>query len=374
MRLLSLVSAAPDPCGVEDFARKLAARFDARPGNDHASLALSGSWSDLHALWKASGEGDVVVMNLPLVAWKRLILSPLLALLLVRLRRGRSIVVLHEWSGLDWRRRLVLAPCLALASQLRACTPRVERELARSPLAPFLGARGDVVPIPANLAKPLELPDTDLSMRLASLRSQGRVIIGQFGSIYPKKRNLVLLEVAAELRSRGLDVVSVFVGSFIKGRDTVEEDFWEAVKELDLVERVIVSGYIEAADEVFAALSQIDVFVYSFEEGLESNRGSVLTALLAGRPVIVNAPRSPHEFDHHPTYQQFLRSDSLRLVPTDTDTAALADAVQPAIRGQLTSAIPEAREMWSNVVDAFAGAIDFTEADGAGRGPDRAPP
>ena len=30
MRLLSLVSAAPDPCGVEDFARKLAQSLPAK--------------------------------------------------------------------------------------------------------------------------------------------------------------------------------------------------------------------------------------------------------------------------------------------------------------------------------------------------------
>jgi glycosyltransferase involved in cell wall biosynthesis len=351
MNTLSLVSAAKAPCGIEAFARQLAELLHASAEGRHASLPISGRWRDVAAAWRKMDRTDLVIMNLHLAAWKRVILQPLLALILARLCGCDVLVILHEWSDLDWRRRLLLAPCLPLATRLLLSAPRVERQLGASPISCLITRRRGIVPIPPNLARPASPAETELSSRLAAIRRSGRAIVGQFGSIYPKKRNLVALDVAAELRRRGLDVSSVFVGDFVRGRDNLEEEFGQRVRALGLDGAVAITGYLQNATELFAVLDQIDVFVYAFADGLTSNRASVLTCLQAGKVVVVNAPRWPHELGHHPTFREQLTGDRLRFVATDADVPALATKVEEALTARPFGPLVDFRRTWSDVLD-----------------------
>ena len=54
--------------------------------------------------------------NFPIVAWKRVIARPLLALLLARLRGSKVVLIQHEWAGLNGIRRLTYIPALWLAN------------------------------------------------------------------------------------------------------------------------------------------------------------------------------------------------------------------------------------------------------------------
>jgi hypothetical protein len=57
-----------------------------------------------------------VACNFPIVAWKRVIARPLLALLLARLRGSKVVLIQHEWAGLNGIRRLTYIPALWLAN------------------------------------------------------------------------------------------------------------------------------------------------------------------------------------------------------------------------------------------------------------------
>lgn len=353
MSIVLLHATTPKPCAVEQFALRLSEELAAGSGRSVCRLALTGRSRELARLWGKLSEADLLLLNLPLVGWKRRLLAPSMAALMARLRGRKVVVVLHEWGDLDWRRRLVLAPVLLLATQLLLSAPRVERQIRAGGLSRLLTDHRRLVPIPPNLRRPAEVRECEASLRLSELRAAGRTIIGQFGSLYPTKHNIALLDVAAELSRRGRDVFTVFVGEFIRGHDTLEEDFQRRVRDLGLEGSVWVTGFIGDAAELFATLDEVQVFVYRFSDGLTSNRSSVLTCLQTPRPIVVNAPRLEHEFDHHAVFRAQVRSARLKLVPTDADAAGMADAVEAVLPDAAPGPVLDPARMWDDVVASF---------------------
>src|SRR5437764_7994636 len=102
-------------CGVGQFTRRLQETIDKLDPGSCTSLTLTRSEGTLGELWRAVGSARNVVCNFPLVAWKRVILRPLLALAMARLRGRRVILIQHEWGGLHWLRRITYMPALWLA-------------------------------------------------------------------------------------------------------------------------------------------------------------------------------------------------------------------------------------------------------------------
>ncbi|QCK88528.1 glycosyltransferase [Phreatobacter aquaticus] len=322
-RLTVLVSDARALCGVEAFARRLA-----ETAGDRAMTHVLG-WN-LPALGTALNDRDVLVINLPVVAWKKRLAEPVAAAATARLAGRAVVLVLHEWADLDWKRRATYAPLVPLATEILFSSPEVARQFAGSPVARLATCRRGIVPIPPNLVRPALLPPTALASRLAGERAKGRLVLGHFGSIYPKKQSAIVLEVAARLKARGQPVFVAFIGSFVKGIDQVEEDFRARVAALGLEDDVLVTGYVETDAEIFRLFEEVDVFVYAFAEGLTARRGSVLACAMSGRPVVVNAPAEADAFAHHPTYRRLIDEGRLRLVPTDADADALTDAIMAA--------------------------------------------
>ena len=115
-------------------------------------------------------------------------------------------------------------------------------------------------------------------------------MIGHFGSIYPGKQPNALLEIGAILKQRGLKPLLVYIGSFIRGVDKVEEEFHARAAELGIADDVIVSGFVASDHEVFGLFSEIDAFCYPLDEGLTARRSSILTCVQSGRPLIVTGP------------------------------------------------------------------------------------
>jgi hypothetical protein len=142
--VLFLLSASKTPCGVEMFARGLLQSCRAI-GVDGRAATLIGRLRETPRLWKAIGDAGALVVSLPVVAWKRALLMPALALLLARLRGARTIVVMHEWADLDWRRRMVIACYLLLAETVLFSSPMVRAQFERSLIGwlPFEGPRAD---------------------------------------------------------------------------------------------------------------------------------------------------------------------------------------------------------------------------------------
>jgi glycosyltransferase involved in cell wall biosynthesis len=268
------------------------------------------------------------------------------------LKRKHVTVILHEWASLDWKRRIVLWPVLLLADGLLFSAPEVEAEWRQSRFPGFGRKLTAVVPIPPNLLPTGHEMVGPAALAIRALRAGGRTIIGQFGSIYPKKNCAELLEIARVMKDEGSDVAVAFVGSFIKGLDNVEEDFSRQVEALGLGDRVMVTGYLASDEEVFAACREVDIFCYRFSEGLTARRGSVLAAALAGRIVVTNAPADAASLDHHGLFKALIDNGSLIICPHDADARTMAEAVRRAI-GKTPPTLDmkaEVAALWTSIV------------------------
>jgi hypothetical protein len=337
------------------FARG-AVRCSKPNGLDATSFTLEGRFSEIRPLWTALARIDALIVNLPMVAWKRTFLTPALALFLARTRGVRAIVVLHEWADLNWRRRFVLGFCLVFAQTILFSSPHVRSQFARGLLgwAPF--ATG-LAPIPANIARPPRPIRTALGERLAAEKARGKLILGHFGSIYPKKQSTFVLDVVAELRRMRRDVFVVFVGGFVTDGGDVETEFQARVSALSLKDDVLVTGYIHTDAEIYAIFELVDVFVYCFAEGLTSRRGSILACLQSGRPLVVNGPKDPGEFDHHRSFQKAMTSPAMHLVPNSSKPEVFAAAINAMDLTRAPEPISLFEESWRDAALAIGNAI-----------------
>jgi glycosyltransferase involved in cell wall biosynthesis len=370
MRSLSLVSDAHAPCGVEHFARMLAARLADRTPAGHDTMVLTGQPGEMAVLRRALKERDTLIVNVPVVAWKRKLVSPLRAMATARRSGVHVLLVLHEWADLDWKRRLSLLPALRLADRVLVSSPLVRDGLSSDRASRLMREAAGLIPIPPNLRAPDAWPQTPLSRQLGRLAATGALLIGTFGAIYPKKQPTAVLDIVAALRAQGRDAHAVFVGDFVRGGSIdAEAGLAAAAAERGLTGKTTVTGFIGPADELFAALSSLDVLVYDFAEGLTSRRGSVLAAMQSGRPVIVNGPRRADEFDHHPTYRRAIASGALTVLPPAASAAAFADAIVAAVaRGTHARAEIDFEAAWSDAVDAVSGPLrpDMGPSSGSG--------
>ena len=227
-----------------------------------------------------------------------------------------------------------------------------------------------LAPLPPNLAAPAGFGESRLHKRLAAARAARRLVIGHFGSIYPGKQPTALLGVGAVLKARGLNPLMVYIGSFIRGMDTVEQDFYARADELGLKADVIVTGYIASDHEVFGLLSEVDAFCYQFDEGLTARRSSILACVQSGRPVIVTGPADADEFDHHPRFRSLIDRGVIVLVPRGAPDEAYADSIVAALQRQVATPGFDFDGWWEDVAHAVQ--AEFAVSPAAETAPDNA--
>lgn len=337
MRHLFLVSDAVATCGVEEFARQAARRLDA----------------PTQALGTTPASTDDLVVNLPVLAWKKRPLAPIVAAVRARMTGQGVTIVLHEWADLALARRITYLPLLPLATRIFFSSPEVMAQFDATPVSRVVTRLRRVIPIPPNFVVPDWTQSSALSESLAADRARGRFVLAQFGSIYPKKDPFTVLETAVELVRRGIDLRVVFVGSFVG--DAVGAEFWREVERLGLKDKVEVTGYIDSAAELYGVFGEVDAFVYPLSEGLTSRRASVQAAALSGRPVIVSAPARADSLAHHRLLNALIAAGTVQLVPRGAGPSTFADAVL-ATRGMPLQGLAAKREieaLWREVAGAF---------------------
>jgi glycosyltransferase involved in cell wall biosynthesis len=340
-------------CGVGQFTRLLYLAIEKLNPGRNTTLTLTRSEGTAGEIWRAVGSAQSVVCNFPIVAWKRVILRPLLALAIARLRRRRVVLVQHEWASLHWLRRLTYFPALLLANTIIMFSPLVRRELASDPLFGWTAAKCVLAPLPPNIEAPSDIADSQLRQQLAAARNDGRLVIGHFGSIYPGKQPNALLDIAAILRERGRKPLVIYVGSFIKAFDDVEQDFYARAKEFGITKDVIVSGYVDSDAEVFGLFSEIDAFCYPLEEGLTARRSSILACVQSGRPVIVTGPTDANEFNHHVRFEALIDRGAISLVPLGSPHQAYADRILLAVEAPVAALPFDFAGWWRDVAQSI---------------------
>ena len=319
-------------CGVGQFTRLLGDAIERLDPGTCTTITLTRSEGSLAEIRGAVESARNVVCNFPIVGWKRVIFRPLLALVIARLRGRRVILIQHEWTGLHWLRRVTYIPALLLADTVVMFSPLVRHQLADDVLVGWTARKCVLAPLPPNIEAPAEITDSKLRQRLATARESGRLVIGHFGSIYPDKQPNALLNICVMLKQRGLKPLIVYIGSFIRGVDEVEKEFYARAAELGVIDDVIVSGYVASDHEVFGLFSEIDAFCYPLAEGLTARRSSILACVQSGRPVIVTGPANPDEFEHHPRFKEVIARGAIVAVPRDAGDDLYADRIVSALK------------------------------------------
>ncbi|HLN37980.1 MAG TPA: class I SAM-dependent methyltransferase [Xanthobacteraceae bacterium] len=325
-RCLFLLTPSKEECGVESFARLLVSALqNDYPDDGYAVLPVSSRWRDLPAVFRKIAAADQVVFSVPMVAWKRLLLLPLVVLVFARMVRSRVNVFMHEWSALHWLRRLALAPFVLLSRTIIVVSPFIAGEIAGTPWLMGAARKCRLVPNAPTIRRPVEPRVTECVLRVREAAKNCDVVIGYFGAIYKGKAATALLDVCDNLRNSGIRAGIVFIGSFMKSLDGYEQQFWSKVAEYGIADQVVVTGYISDEAELHTLFDEVGAFLFLFPEGLTARRSSVIHTLQSDRPVVVTAPRSMTEFAHHAGFTKLIEAGILSFVPERADLNAVAD-------------------------------------------------
>src|SRR5271154_3764018 len=325
-RCLFLLTPSKEECGVESFARLLVSALqNDYPDDGYGGPAVPSRWRDLPSVFRKIAAADQIVFSVPLVAWKRLLLLPLVVLLFACVVRCRVNVFMHEWTALHWLRRLALAPFVLLSRTIIVVSPFIAGEIARTPWLMGAAKKCRLVPNPPTILRPAEPRVTERVLRVREAAKSCDVVIGYFGAIYKGKAATALLDVCENLRNSGICALIVFVGSFIKSLDGYEQQFWSKVAEYGIEDQVIVTGYIADEAELYALFDAVGSFLFLFPEGLTARRSSVVHTLQSDRPVVVTAPRAMAGFAHHAGFTRLIEAGVLSFIPEGADLRAIAD-------------------------------------------------
>jgi glycosyltransferase involved in cell wall biosynthesis len=346
-RCLFLLTPSKEECGVESFARLLVSALQKDyPDDGYAVLAVSNRWRDLPAVFRKIAAADGIVFSVPLVAWKRLLLLPLVVLLFACVVRCRVNVFMHEWTALHWMRRLALAPFVWLSRTIIVVSPFIASEIAGTPWLMGAARKCRLVPNAPTIRRSGEPRVTERVLRVREAAKSCDVVIGYFGAIYKGKAATALLDVCEDLRKSGIRALIVFVGSFMKSLDGYEQQFWSKVAEYGIEDQVIVTGYVADEAELYTLFDEVGSFLFLFPEGLTARRSSVIHTLQSDRPVVVTAPRSMAEFAHHAGFTRLIETGVLSFIPEGAGLRAIADQLLAVAKQGKRSAPAIEWETW----------------------------
>jgi glycosyltransferase involved in cell wall biosynthesis len=346
---LFLSACSDEPCGVEVFTGKLAAALAASaPDVGYELLPVSGRWRDVPALLRRVAQARRIVFSAPLVAWKRMLVMPLVLLALAFVMRRRISVFLHEWSALHGLRRLLLLPFIALSDSILVLSPYIRDQVASDRWISRAAKKCRLVPHPPTIRRPDDLKPTEMAREIEAAAADCDIVIGYFGAIYRGKAPTALLEICDHLRHRGIRALVVFIGSFTRSIDNYEGQFRARIRDLALEKQVIITGYIETEEELFALFERIGVFLFHFPEGLTARRSSVIACLQSNRPVVVSAPQTRSEFRHHAGLTTLIERGALAFVSRSASADEIADQLLAAAkRGVSASPAIDINAWWA---------------------------
>ena len=362
-RCLFLLTPSKEACAVEIFTQKMVSALQSRyPDQRYELLTVSGRWRDLPRMFRGIAEADRIVFSLPLVAWKRMLLIPLLILLFATIVRCRVSVFLHEWRGLHWLRRLAVAPIVLFSRTIIVVSPFIAEQIATDRWLVGAGAKCRLVPHPPSIRRPRERCVTERVMRLREAAKNCDVVIGSFGSIYRSKAATALLDICKHLGDRGVRALIVFIGSFTKSLDDYEQEFWSKVIQLQITDQVVVTGYIPSEAELYGLFEEIGAFLFLFPEGLTARRSSVIACLQSDRPVVVPAPHSASEFAHHEGFSALIEAGVPSFIPDHADLRAIAEQLLAVAKQKGRGSPAIDADAWWNAATAAARAA-LSEGD-----------
>lgn len=199
-----------------------------------------------------------------------------------------------------------------------------------------LGKQGYGISVPVHVI-PLACESEVLHKGTASDGVRGQRVVGVFGHIATTKSPFTILRALSVIREHGRkDVQVVFVGAM---DPSLEAQFWETVKKLNLETVVTVTGYVaESAFETMFA--QVDVVVNLRNVYLGESSASLMRAIAHAKPTIVT---NVGAFGEIPDY-------AVRKVPADVDATVLGEHIVSLLDGPGRIALEEGTQRYAQEV------------------------
>ncbi len=165
---------------------------------------------------------------------------------------------------------------------------RVRFPGVRPPLA-FIPIGSNILPVPAG---PTEVE----TLRREAGAGPGERLIGHFGLLNWSKGVELALAACRQLLDRGYRVRLVVIGGAVGRTDPTNLKYAEFIRQevgrLGLGDRVFWTGPLPA-DRVSRWLQAVDLLLLPYLDGASLRRGSLVAALVHGRPVVTTRPPDP---------------------------------------------------------------------------------
>ncbi len=180
--------------------------------------------------------------------------------------------------------RLMMAMLLDAASKVWIAIPAWERTLKRWSFGKHSGF--EWLPVPSNL-EARSASKSVLSVHLG-LAPKRQALVGHFGSFRPDITRLLEPALETLLESKTIDVL-------LAGSGSLEFRARLIARLPHLARRVIATG-AQAAPRLAAHLSDCDMLLQPYPDGISTRRGSAMAALSLGLPLITNLGRLSEHF------------------------------------------------------------------------------
>jgi glycosyltransferase involved in cell wall biosynthesis len=238
-------------------------------------------WSELREAAVRLRPADVVHLQWKAADWEpRLGGIPRLELLLRSLRRP-VVVTMHDVFAPHgrWARRLSPS-ALGIRRLAHAAASLVVHSEDERGRLDGLAAAAKVEVVPHFVEVRAALPDR--SAARSALDVADRRVVTLLGTITKRRGHRLVIDAMPSLPD---DVIALFVGSSIEGRDHVSRELEEHAAAIGMSERVRFLGYLPEA-ELEQVLVATDVGLCPFR--IMSASGALATWISAGRPIVTS--------------------------------------------------------------------------------------
>ncbi len=239
------------------------------------------SWHELRRAAQRLQGVDVVHLQWKLADWHpRFGGIPRMELVLQTMRRP-VVVTMHDVFAREGLWERALSPAALGLRRLGSAAARLvvhsEEEHGR---LDGLVPPGKVEVVPHFVEVRASLPERAAARRTLDLA--GRRAVALLGYITKRRGHRLVIDALSQLPE---DVVAIFVGSTIEGRDYVAETLQQQAADIGVADRVRFMGYLPE-DELETVLVATDVALCPFER--MSASGALATWISSGRPIVAS--------------------------------------------------------------------------------------
>ncbi len=254
-------------CGVCDYTNNLYNNFPSRDLLINKKTYKEVKVKDLKL-------ADIILINYPCPEYGYS-LMPLLKVLIGKIYGKQIVYVLHEYSYVHFIRKLVILIFLFISNKIVSVT---EEEINRMPY--FIRRKMKYIPITTNI-KFIENKKKEIKEE----KNNNLFTITFFGAFYPAKKVEKLIKVVDKLYKDNFKVRLYLIGAKHPYHLNYLNQLEQLIKENQL--EPITYWYIDCPEEkISELLSESDVCVLPFEEGVTLRRGTFLTSIQYSLPVV----------------------------------------------------------------------------------------